>query len=130
VRWPLDSDRRAHDAPFFVAQTDEHGPFELHGELDVDTLAVLDELPVQSGPGRRVVLDLQALTFVDSSGMRGLLELRRRIIDPGGHLVLRRPRPNVRRVLEVSGLDEVFTVEEDASAAGASGFEDGSADLG
>ena len=41
-----------------------------------------------------------------------LLVLRRRVMDARGHLLLRSPRPNVRRVLNISGLDQVFTVED------------------
>ncbi|HEY2330746.1 MAG TPA: STAS domain-containing protein [Acidimicrobiales bacterium] len=97
---------------FSVATNGEPGVFDLRGDLDLDTAKVLDEVMIVADPNQTVVLDLSDLAFVDSSGLRVLIQVRRRIIDTGAHLVLRQPRPNVRRVLEVSGLDSVFTVED------------------
>lgn len=49
------------------------------GDLDIATAprlaAAIDELP---GEARRVVVDLRGVTFVDSSGLRGLLLVRKR----------------------------------------------------
>jgi anti-sigma B factor antagonist len=114
MRWPVsgtdNGDER--DVPFSVSTNGDTRVFELAGELDLDTAKVLDEVPILPDAGEVVVLDLGRLSFVDSSGLRSLIQVRRQVIDRGAHLVLRRPRPNVRRVLEVSGLDSVFTVED------------------
>jgi len=97
-------------AAFSVVPNGRPGSFELHGDLDLATMAVLEELALDA-LDQPVVLDLRGLDFVDSSGLRGLLLLRRRVDEAGGRLVLREPTPSVRRVLEVSGLDKVFSVE-------------------
>jgi anti-anti-sigma factor len=57
-----------------------------------------------------VVLDCRALDFVDSKGIGGLLELKRCLEEAGGVLVLFAPSPTVRQTLEVTRLDQVFTV--------------------
>jgi anti-sigma B factor antagonist len=114
MRWPVsgsDDGDEGEDA-FWVATNGDPRVYELGGELDLDTAKVLDEVPILPGVDETVFLDLNGLDFVDSSGLRVLVQLRRRVIDRGAHLVLRQPRPNVRRVLEVSGLDSVFTVED------------------
>lgn len=104
-------DGATRGAAFSVVPNGRPGSFELHGELDLATIAVLEELVLDALPDQRVVLDLRGLHFVDSSGLRGLLLLRRRVDEAGGRLVLREPTPSVRRVLEVSGLDKVFSLE-------------------
>lgn len=59
------------------------------GDLDIATAprlaAALDELP---GAARKVVVDLRGVTFVDSSGLRGLLLVRRRTQEGGVELVV------------------------------------------
>jgi anti-sigma B factor antagonist len=73
----------------------------LHGEL----VAVLSgDSPVQ------VVVDLSAVEFCDSTGMNVLLAAHRRAREQGGDLELAAPRPAIRKVLHVTGLESVFTV--------------------
>jgi anti-anti-sigma factor len=57
-----------------------------------------------------VVLDLAAVTFLDSSGIRALLVARQRALACGTQLVLRRPSPPVQRVLALTGLVERFEI--------------------
>ena len=71
------------------------------GELDVST--VLEWLVGVSGS--TVGRDLDQLTFMDSSGVAAVIGARNRILEHGDELVLTRPRTNVRRVFEITGLD-------------------------
>jgi anti-sigma B factor antagonist len=64
----------------------------------------------------RVVLDLEALTALDTQGVRGLISLLRRVRAAGGELVLRAVQPGVRRTLQVTALDRIFQLI-DAEAA-------------
>lgn len=85
------------------------------GELDISTAPQLREtvlklLQPSMGIGI-VILDLNDVTFVDSTGLGVLAASRQRVEREGGALVLRGPRPNTLKVLEVTGLDRVFTVE-------------------
>lgn len=82
----------------------------LHGEL-VSALA-------EGGPVRLVV-DMSGVEFCDSTGMNVLLAAHRRARENGGDLELARPRPAVRKILQVTGLETVFTVLDDpATVAG------------
>lgn len=71
------------------------------GELDLSTASVFEGHldGVTDGPGD-VVLDAADLDFIDSSGVRVLLSLARRIQDRG-RLVIVNPSDQVRRVLDL-----------------------------
>lgn len=93
--------------PFGVTAHDFEGGrlFALRGELDAATCRGLAELLV-GPPGSLVVVDLDQLTFMDSSGLGAIHVARRVAIKNGGTLVLCRPTSSiVSRVLEITGLD-------------------------
>lgn len=95
----------------------------LAGELDLynaeevrrallDTLADAPEL---------LVVDLEGVTFIDSTALGVLIEARSRMNDRGGFR-LAAPGLEVRRALEVSGLDRHFVVHDTvADAVGSAG---------
>ena len=86
----------------------------LGGELDPATAPVLegrlDELAADPAV-TSVVLDLGGISFLDSSGLRVLVAANERLRNQSSELVLRSPSANIRRVLEVTGLTELITVE-------------------
>jgi anti-sigma B factor antagonist len=92
--------------PFGVTAYDFEGGrlFALRGELDASTCRGLSERLV-GPPGSLVVVDLDQLTFMDSSGLGAIHVARRMAIKDGGTLVLCRPRLIVSRVLQITGLD-------------------------
>jgi len=59
-----------------------------------------------------VVLDLAAVPFLDSAGISLLIQAKKRLATNGSDLVLRAPQPNIRRVLEISGVTELFRIED------------------
>lgn len=67
------------------------------------------------GPGR-VVLDLSAVTFLDSSGL-GALVGAMKLLGPERPLELAGLTPNVERVFRLTRMDSVFTIHPDATAA-------------
>jgi anti-sigma B factor antagonist len=89
----------------------------LAGEIDLynanDVAAALEE--VADGDPARVVIDLTGVEFVDSTALGTLVAARQRL--GGGRLVLAAPGPDVRRALEVSGLDQHFTLSDSVDAA-------------
>jgi anti-anti-sigma factor len=56
---------------------------------------------------RDIVLDCSALTFIDSSGIRAILTFASRT---PRRVIMRAPLPNVRKVLEVTGVNEAVGV--------------------
>jgi anti-sigma B factor antagonist len=71
----------------------------LHGELDLGSVetvrACLDALRTQ---GRGVVLDLDGLTFMDSTGIRVVLEAVQHSEEEGWAFTITRGSPAVRRI--------------------------------
>ena len=99
-------------AIFSVDFSPQGDGFTLHGELDVSTAPTLDAMiDLVSVVGADIVLDLRDLKFIDSIGLTRFVRLRLKAEQYGHRLVLRRPPPNVLRVLRVTGLDTVMPVE-------------------
>src|ERR1035441_1619876 len=63
----------------------------------------------------RVVIDMSGVDFCDSTGMNVLLSCLRRVRERGGELEIASPKPAVRKILQVTGLDSVFTLVGDAN---------------
>jgi anti-anti-sigma factor len=55
-----------------------------------------------------VLVDLAGVEFIDSSGIRSVVEAARALSDAGGRLVLGPTSPTVKRVLELTGLTAVL----------------------
>lgn len=85
------------------------------GELDlVGAPRLLQALPADgSSP---VVLDLSRVTFMDSSGLRSLLEARQACSEAGRGFAIARPSDAVARVLELVDLTGEFEVVEPPAA--------------
>jgi len=84
----------------------------VHGELDMSTAPRLSETlaSLDSEPGAVVTVDLAGMTFVDSTGLTVLIDGLKRLRQGGGDLVLRSPASRTRRVLEITGLTQVFAI--------------------
>jgi anti-anti-sigma factor len=75
------------------------------GELDAATAPELREaLEPLLDAGVRVVIDLRACAFVDSSGIAVLAKAAWRLKEQGRVLVVRGAHERVKRILEVAGL--------------------------
>ena len=84
----------------------------LLGELDMSTAPQLREelLRLASDGATLVTVDLSELAFVDSTGLSVLITALKRLRQQGGEMALRSPTPGTRRVLEITGLTEVFPI--------------------
>lgn len=82
------------------------------GEVDAHNCAELGEAILAALPesSADVVIDAEALGFIDSSAISELLRVRQAVDDAGGVLSIQNAGPSVRRVLEITGLLETFDV--------------------
>jgi anti-sigma B factor antagonist len=90
----------------------------LAGELDLyNAQTVRDALIAccEEAPDRLVV-DLAAVNFIDSTALGVLIEARTRLANRRGFL-LAAPGLETRRALEISGLDKHFSVHESLDQA-------------
>lgn len=82
------------------------------GEVDLASAGELVLRGQQALEGGGLVLDLEAVSFMDSSGVRALEALMRTAEETGAPLAIRpQLAPNVREVLELTGLLQVLPFE-------------------
>ena len=84
---------------------------DVGGELDEVTAEVLNRAVagvLSTAAPELIELDLAAVTFLDSAGIRCLLTCRAAAEDADSRLVLLNPLPQAARVLEITGLLDLF----------------------
>ena len=83
---------------------------ELHGEIDTQRADHVRDRLLSAGVGKTsIVVDLGAVTFIDSTGLGALVAA-----DMAVKLVLRDPSPAVQRAMDVTGLTEHFSWQRTA----------------
>lgn len=89
------------------------------GELDHHTAGILKqeiESELARGTIRDVVLDLSALTFMDSSGLGVLLGRYKHLARWQGRMLACGLQPPVEKVFRLSGLEQLIPVHRDLNA--------------
>jgi anti-sigma B factor antagonist len=84
----------------------------LSGELDVSTAPLLrhrmaevtDELETE------LVLDISALTFIDSTGLSLIVSEHKKLKAQGSELIVLSPTRMASRLFELSGLDSILSI--------------------
>jgi anti-sigma B factor antagonist len=69
-----------------------------------------------TGSPRRVVVEMEAVQFLDSTGLGVLVSLMK-LMAPNGGLAITGAQPAVRRLLQITQLDKVFRLFDDRQAA-------------
>jgi anti-sigma B factor antagonist len=89
------------------------------GEIDMASAPELRDALAEAvrRPPLRLTVDLAQVSFMDSSGLNALSWVRRAA--PDTEVVLAWPSRQCRQILEISGLDRVFTLEPPAADAAA-----------
>ena len=77
--------------------------WEVSGEIDAHTAPTLAAAMAELPTGVATV-DMAGVSFMDSSGLRVLIEAAARARDGGGDLVIANPTPGIIRLVEISGL--------------------------
>lgn len=86
----------------------------LDGDLDPSTAPRLQaaiESAAETAGIQQVTIDLGGVGFLDSSGLRVFVTGRELLRQRGAELALRDPSPNVVRLLDITGLGEIISVE-------------------
>jgi anti-sigma B factor antagonist len=89
------------------------GVLRLSGELDLDAAPdiVTAGIAALEGPDTPTLLvDLDAVTFIDSTAIGALVRLSNAADDQGKHLTLTNVPARVHQVLTITGLTEVFDI--------------------
>ncbi|MEV4621886.1 STAS domain-containing protein [Asanoa sp. NPDC049573] len=83
----------------------------VRGDLDfpcADVLRIALATALDRAPARLTV-DVEGLTFIDSSGLAALVHAWRRGDDTGTPVVLQSVPPFLAAILKITGIDELFT---------------------
>jgi len=104
---------------------------DAHRSEDAVVIVAVGELDLVGGPrlleavpdhgSDRVVIDLGGVRFMDSSGLRSLLQARQACRDAGRPFAIARPSAAVARVLELVDLSREFDVVDPPVLPGAGG---------
>ena len=110
---PPDLDDFEANLEVSVDATDGDARIKVRGDLEFGTAATLRIAFVDAARQGydRLVVDVAELDFIDSTGLSLLVQAKQRIESEGHTFVLRGPSERVRRVLEISGLTPLFTIE-------------------
>lgn len=91
-----------------------HTLIELSGEIDLavvpDLVTEFEYATAQLSPF--VVLDLNRVDFIDSSGLGALVMARRKAKELGGDVVLAGADQQMRELLSMTNLGELFSVHD------------------
>lgn len=109
------------DANFDVSRAVRDGipVLTVRGEIDVSTAPELRErlLEVAENGAPVVVVDLSDVSFVDSTALGVLVSGVKRFRSEGGDLRLVVTQPHISKVLEITGLNDVFAIYATADDA-------------
>jgi stage II sporulation protein AA (anti-sigma F factor antagonist) len=86
----------------------------VRGDVDLETAPQLAETLAQFASGT-IRVDIAAVTYLDSSGLNTLIAAHRYITRAGRRMIICGPlNPIVKQVFEITGLDDVFEIHEQA----------------
>jgi anti-sigma B factor antagonist len=87
---------------------------QVAGQIDLacaGKLAALGRVGIESD-ARLLSIDLGEVSFLDSTGIGALVQIRNAARARNKQLVLTRPSRQVSRVLEMTGLESVFAIQD------------------
>lgn len=94
------------------ANLGRHWTLELEGELDLSNTATLDqEIRLAEASAETITLDLRRLEFLDSSGLRTILQAHQRA-GLSGRLRIRRGPTRVQKVFHLTGTEDSLPFED------------------
>ena len=92
---------------------------KLAGRLDSSAAQPAEEsfTRVLAGGTPHLAIDMSALQYISSAGLRVLLVVAKKVQQAKGKVVLFGLDPHVREVFSISGFDKIFTIQSDAASA-------------
>jgi len=92
----------------------DDGTISVTGDIDMAGGPILEEVMLQReaqlGVSGDLVVDVEGVQFIDSSGLRSLLAAARRAVARSARLELRAVGPEVIRLFEITGTLDQFNI--------------------
>jgi anti-sigma B factor antagonist len=100
---------------------DTHRVLEVRGEVDVHSAPQLRDrvIDLLDDGALAVVVDLNKLSFIDSTGLGALVAALNRANDRNATLLLACSSERILRLFTITGLDQLFTIHPSAADAAA-----------
>ncbi|HTW20655.1 MAG TPA: STAS domain-containing protein [Mycobacteriales bacterium] len=91
----------------------------VRGQLDIATAPALRDalLSLINEGATDLVVDLEGVSFVDSTGLGVLVSATKRVQSKGGSMTVICTRPQTLKVLKITGLESIFAVRDTLPAA-------------
>jgi stage II sporulation protein AA (anti-sigma F factor antagonist) len=92
----------------------------LDGELDMHTASMVRQaidLEIEKRGIRTVILNLQDVRFVDSSGLGVIIGRYKKLLPLGGKLKITNVPPHIYKIMELSGLPKIISFYVDEAHA-------------
>ena len=95
------------------SRSNGHAVVRLVGELDMSEAGRMQQVVLRAmrDSSGQLTLDLSELGFCDSSGVNAFSCIHKAAVRAGRDVVFKHPQANVRRVLELCGMNEIFTID-------------------
>ncbi len=91
---------------------------ELDGRMDIGGAAAIDlKMNLIAGSAKKLLIDLQKVSFLGSMGLRSIVLPARAVLSKGGRVVIFAPTEMVASVLKASNIDSLVPIHHDLAAA-------------
>ena len=84
----------------------------IRGEIDIYSIEkfreIIEEKIRTQAP--EIILDCSELSYMDSTGMGVLIELRNKTKEMGQKIIMINPRPNIKKLLSLTGVDKIIEI--------------------
>ncbi|MDO4618553.1 MAG: anti-sigma F factor antagonist [Clostridia bacterium] len=102
-----------------ISESEENLIIYVSGELDHHTASNLREEvdEILSGNIQNIIFEFSSLVFMDSSGIGFIMGRYKKIANKGGEVIIVNPTPQVKRILEMSGILTIIKIVPDVKKA-------------
>lgn len=84
----------------------------IKGEIDIYSIEKFRESIEKEikNQATQIILDCSELSYMDSTGMGVLIELRNRTKEMGQKIIMMNPQPNIKKLLALTGVDKIIEI--------------------
>ncbi len=83
--------------------------FQVNGEINISTSPELKK-NFEKQPSKKIVVDLEKVNYIDSSGLATLVEILKKTKSQSGSLGLAGMSDKVKSLFEITKLDKLFSI--------------------
>ena len=92
-----------------MLQVEQISVFQVNGEINISTSPDLKK-HFEKQPSKKIIVNLERVTYIDSSGLATLVEILKKTRSQGGSLGLAGMSDKVKSLFEITKLDKLFSI--------------------